>query len=217
MKSSLMRPALALALAVGLTACGGKATFEIAGTVGALQYPGLTLSSNGQTITVAPTTVGTAANVAFAFPNRIDYGDEFDITVTHQPAHQTCVPFSGYQDTAGRLATINAVINCGLVSPTLGGTIGNLKADGLVLTNGSNGGSITLNGVETTAADGTKTVTFPTAFTFPATVNFGITYGITILSQPKNQTCTIVNGTGIMGDTSPDNIAVTCSNPTTTP
>jgi hypothetical protein len=214
-----MRPALALALALSLTACGGKASFEIAGTVTGLQFPGLKLSSNGQTATAAPITAGptngAVTNVTFAFPNRIDYGVEYDITVTQNPDHQTCAPLSGFQDTAGRLATINATIQCNLKSPLLTGKVNGLKADGLVLTNGSTGGTITLNGVTTTATDGTTTtVTFPDSFTFAASVNFGTTYGVTILTQPKNQTCTVVNGTGVMGDLSPDNIAVNCAPPT---
>jgi hypothetical protein len=218
MKSSLMRPALALALALALTACGGgKATFPIAGTVTGLQYSGLTLASNGQTAKVEPKTVGTASDVAFTFAKSIEYGEEYDITITAQPAHQSCNRISGYQDTAGRLATIHATIQCGLLSPQLGGTITGLHADGLVLTNGS-ASSIALNGVSTTATDGTVTVTYPTAFTMPASVTYGTTYGVTVLSQPKGQTCSVANGTGIMGDVAVTNVAVTCvNNPTTTP
>jgi hypothetical protein len=211
MKSSLMRPALALALALGLAACGGKASFTIGGTVNALQYSGLSLASNGQTIKVEPTTVGTASNVNFTFPNRIDYGDLYDITVASQPAHQSCTVISGAKDTAGRFATINARIDCALFAPQVTGKITGLKADGLVLANGSSGGTVTLNGVSTTAADGTVTTTWPSGFTFPTAVTYGQTYGVTVLSQPTGQTCTVTNGAGIMGDVNVDNVAVSCN------
>jgi hypothetical protein len=217
MKSSLMRPALALALALSLTACGGKATFPIGGTVTGLQYSGLSLSSNGQTVKVEPKTVGTAADVDFSFPNSIDYGVEYSISIGAQPAHQSCALISGVEDTAGRLATIHAVIQCLPLAPLLGGTITGLHADGLVLTNGS-ASTITLNGVSTTATDGTVTVTYPTGFTFPAAVTYGDSYGVTVLAQPKDQTCTVANGTGVMGDTAISNVTVTCvDKPATTP
>ena len=56
MKSFLIRPALALALAAGLAGCGGsdKAEFTVGGTVYNLLYPGLKLTTNGTTIDVAP-------------------------------------------------------------------------------------------------------------------------------------------------------------------
>jgi hypothetical protein len=214
MKSSLMRPALvalALAFGIGLAACGGKASFAIGGTANQLQYSGLTVSSNGQTLKVEPATVGTPSDVHFEFPNRIEYGDLYDIKIVGQPAHQSCVLVSGGADTAGRLAIINARIDCALLTPQLGGTISGLKADGLVLTNGSSGGTVALSGTSTTAADGTVTKTWPTAFVFPAKVTYGQTYGVTVLTQPTGQTCTVANGAGIMGDDNVSNVAVTCT------
>jgi hypothetical protein len=209
MKSSLMRPALAVALALGLTACGGKATFPITGSVTNLQYPGLVLETNGQTVTVAPT--GSTTDARFTFPNQLDYGVEYNITVKTQPAHQACSPTTAaVADVAGRLEKIDVNFSCRLVSPTVGGKITGLHANNLVLINGSQGTQLALNGVSTTNTDGTTTITYPTAFTFPATVDFGSTYGITVLTQPDKQTCTVVGGTGVMGDTAVDTIAVNC-------
>jgi hypothetical protein len=209
MKSSFVRPAIALALALGLSACGGKATFTVGGVANNLIYSGLKLSTNGQTISVEPTTVGTPANVEFTFPKSLDYGEVYNITIASLPAHQSCVPYAAFTDTAGRLATIHATINCSLIANALTGKINGLKANGLKLANGSD--TLTLDGASTTNADGTTTTTFPSQFTFAGAVVYGTTYGITILSQPTGQTCAVSpSGVGTMGDTAPTDIEVTC-------
>jgi hypothetical protein len=212
MKSSLMRTALAVALALGLTACGGKATFPITGSVNNLLYDGLVLESNGQTVTVPKASATVAAR--FSFPNTIEYGQEYKITVNKQPAHETCTPdTAAVDDVAGRLEKIDVSFTCTLVSPQLVVTINGLAANGLVLTNGSIS-SGPLNG--TTASDGT--VTYPASYTFPP-VQFGSTYGVTVLTQPsvlpsgqpKAQTCTVANGAGtVTQDDNITNITVTC-------
>jgi hypothetical protein len=210
MMSSFVRPALALALALGLSACGGKASFPITGTVTGLQYPGLVLSTNGQSVTVTPPTVGTASTVPFQFPNGIDYGEVYKIEATSLPAHQGCTLTSGTTDTAGRLEKINAKIDCFLATHTVGGTITGLNADGLVLVNGSLGGTY-----GPVAKDAT-TSAYPPGFTFATPVEYGKTYGVAVLTQPAGQTCTVsANGAGIMADANVTDITVTCvNNPT---
>jgi hypothetical protein len=132
MKFSLARPALALAVMATLASCGGggKATFPINVTVSNLRYPGLVLSTNGQDLTVNPTsatsaTDATVADVVLAFPNQIEYGQQYEVmpkgaVVTNhvpsggaQPKHQTCSPnlFPAY-GTAGQLAKIDIRYAC---------------------------------------------------------------------------------------------------------
>ena len=86
MKSSLIRPALALALALGLSACGGggKAEFTVAGTVNGLVYPGLILITNGMEIAVAPPATPGGV-VTYAFPNKLEYGDEYHVPFKGPP------------------------------------------------------------------------------------------------------------------------------------
>ena len=79
----------------------------------------------------------------------------------------------------------------------VGGTISGLTADGLVLTNGTTGGTFP-------AASGT------TSFTFAAPVVYGTTYGVTVLTQPTGLFCSVTNGAGTMGDAGVTNIAVNC-------
>lgn len=201
MKSFLIRPALALALAAGLAGCGGsdKAEFTVGGVVYNLAYPNLQLTTNGTTIDVAPPAKA-GDTVTYAFPNKLEYGDEYNVQVTRQPLHQTCRLVGSYPtnaDTAGRLAVINIQYNCEINPYAIGGTITGLTAAGLVLANGSTGGTVA------PAKDATS-------YVFPLSVQYGQTYGVTVLAQPEGLTCTVANPTGTMGDAAVANINVAC-------
>ncbi len=198
MKSFFTRRSAAVILALALAACGGKAMFEIKGVVAGpaqnydgLLYNGLVLVNNGGS------DLSVAANAtAFAFPNSIEYGSTFNVTVKTQPAHQHCDVING-NDTAGRLASINIGLGCRILDYSVGGTVTGLTTDGLVLVNGTSGGTNTI-------------VKGATAFTFAATVKYGVSYGVTILKQPTGQTCTVESGTGVMGDANVTGIKVSC-------
>lgn len=193
MKSSFLRPALALALALGLTACGGSATFGVNGTVTGQAYPGLVLTNNGVDLPIA---VGTTT---FSFPGSLEYGETYKVLVKTDPPHQTCEADARYNaDTAGRTAAINVPVVCSINAFTVGGKITGLNAVGLVLTNGTTGGTVTV-------------VKDATVFVFANPVTFDQSYGVTILNQPAGQTCTVTNGVGVMGDAKVDNVQVTCS------
>jgi hypothetical protein len=206
MTLTFMRPATALALALSLAACGGKATFPVSGTIIDLKYEGLILNTNGMDLPVK------AGATSFTFPNALSYGEVYNVTVknnTAQPAHQTCkvaslngpngTIYNGPTDTAGRFGAINIGVLCTTNTIVLSGKIKGLTSAGLQLTNGS---------------DASLTV-LPTdvVFTFPS-VEYGKTYGITVLTQPANQTCSVSNGTGVMTDVAPVDIEVNCVNKT---
>jgi len=195
----------ALTLAAGLSACGGgTSSYTIGGTVVGLQYPGLVLQNNlanDLTITPLPLDGTNVRNVDYSFPNEVDYGDAYSVTVKTQPQHQNCAPSGGAADTAGRLSVISAVIACSLVSNTIGGTITGLASDGLILTNGTNGGTVPVAKVNDV---------YPGTFTFALPVTYNQTYGVTVLQQPATETCSVTNGAGTMGDTKVDTIVVTC-------
>jgi hypothetical protein len=188
MKSSFYRPMMALALALGVTACGGKATFDIKGQVIGLQYNGLVLTDtvSGTKVTVnapVPTTIGTTP---FQLPNSIEYGTPYNVqivtTATDNPPHQTCTVLNG-ADTAGRLATINITVSCSMVPHILGGSITitnktptdftTAEVTGLTLTNGS---------------------TFPAmvaikdqpSYAFGG-IPYGTTYGLILTQQPTKK------------------------------
>lgn len=206
MKFSLVRPALVLAVSLTLASCGGggKATYPINVSVSNLQYDGLTMSTNGMDYTVqkpaSPTTPAT-----FTFPNQIEYGQQYNVVVKTQPAHQTCSPSLTYptnllpKGTAGQLARIQVYYDCVINTYALSGTVTGLTTGtSVVLTNGSNG-SVTV----TAAADGTSN---PISFAM-AKVPYGSSFGVSVLTQPAGLNCTVTggngsdnNGSGVMND-----------------
>jgi len=232
MKFSLARPALALAILATLAACGGggKATFPIYVTVDGLQYPGLVLSTNGQDLAInPPATAG--QQVTAVFPNQIEYGQEYEVApkgavITNhvavggaQPKHQTCSKslFPPY-GTAGQLAKIDIRFVCSIQTYALGGTVKGLTGTGLVLANGSTTGTVPVN----PALDANQK---PTGADVPLAmyqVPYNTTYGVTVLTQPTGQTCTVTGGANGMGGGTMDdaaeaangvsNLLVTCVN-----
>ena len=197
MKLSFLRPSLLLALAVALTACGGKATFDVQGTITGLVYSGLVITNraNSDTVTVP------AGATTFKLSKSIEYGTEYDVAVTTTALHQDCSIGNGVnpgngKDTAGRLASINIIVTCRLNAFSIGGAVSGLSADGLVLVNGS--------------GDQVAVAKAATAFNFPTAVAFDSTFGITVLKQPTGLTCRVANGVGKMGDAAVTNVNVSC-------
>lgn len=187
MKAKFLGAALMAALA--LAACGGKASFTIGGTVFGLNNPGLVLQNGADTLPVP------AGATSFSFPNSISYGTEYNVTVKTHPEHMKCEIGRG-QGSAGSMATINVVVQCVQNTYALGGSVSNLKGEGLTLINGSSSGQLTL------LKDATE-------FTM-GLIPVGTAYGLSVLNQPKNQHCTIVNGTGVMGDGDRRNVIINC-------
>jgi hypothetical protein len=217
MKFSLARPALALAIMATLASCGGggKATFPINVTVSNVQYAGLILSTNGQDLTVnPPATAG--QDVVLTFPNTIEYGQEYEVVpkgatvVNHVatggalPKHQQCSPnlFPAY-GTAGQLARIDIRYACAVIAYPLGGAVKGLTGTGLVLANGSTTGTIAVS----PALDANNA---PTGADVPLVMNnvpYNTTYGVTVLTQPTGQTCTVTGGANGKGGGTMDDAA----------
>lgn len=231
MKFSLARGAIALAATLTLASCGGgKATFPINVSVSGVQYPGLVLSTNGMDLVIdPPATAGAVVNAVF--PNEIEYGQTYDVVPKGQavasdgtvvlgqnPKHQTCNPSSEYPynlptyGTAGQLAKIQVYYVCSINAYSLSGVVKGLTTDGLVLTNGSNGAITVARAVDANSAPTGADVAFAMN-----PVVYNNTYGVTVLTQPTGQTCTVANGVGIMDDTAEaaggiNNLVVTCVN-----
>lgn len=193
MKSSFVRAAFAGALALVLAACGGKEQYTIQGGISGLTENGLVLSSGSQTVSPP------AGATTFAFPNTIEYGETYKVEVKTQPRHQTCEVLRE-DGTAGQMASVQVFVRCFQNEYTLGGTVTGLTVDGLVLANGTSGGTVTIN----------KNAT---GFVFPVTVKDGATYGVTVLTQPAGLVCTVANGVGTMGEAKVTNVVVTCAPP----
>ena len=190
MKLSCLRPLAALLLTLGLAACGGKASYDVSGTITGLSNEGLVLANGSDTL---PRPAG---STTFTFNKRIDYGTEYNITVLTQPAHMNC-SVSGGSGSAGHYLSIDALVTCSQNAYKVGGTVSGLTVDGLVLINGN-----------TT----TNIVKDSTAFTMNGSVAYGSSYGISVFTQPTGLVCKVAPGTGIgtMGEADVTTVQVTC-------
>ena len=191
MKLSCLRPLAALLLTLGLAACGGKASYDVSGTVSNLNNNGLILANSGEELPIA------AGQTSFTFKKRIDYGTDYNITFKQQPAHMTC-SISGGSGSAGHYINISAAVSCSQNTYSVSGTISGLTVDGLVLINGN---------VTTTVAKDAKT------FTLNGAVADGTTYGVGVSTQPKGLLCVVQPGTGAgtMGSANVTNVQIACN------
>lgn len=202
MKFSTLRASAALALILALAGCGGKASFDVSGTVIGLTNPGLKLTMGGNDdVDVVPG----AGDVGFTFSRRLSYGDAYNITVKRNPDHMSCTPYRGTSGTAGQTTSIAAIFSCAQNAYMVTGWVVGLIPVGdndakLVLINGSTSSPATI----VAPTDGSNPV-----FGF-GPVNDGAAYGITVQTQPKGQFCSVVNGSGYMGTDVVRNVQVNC-------
>ncbi|MGK5054269.1 hypothetical protein [Janthinobacterium sp. RB2P8] len=191
MKLSCLRPLAALLLTLGLAACGGKASYDVSGSIGNLNTNGLILANGGEDLPVE------AGQTRFTFKKRIDYGTDYNITVKQQPAHMTC-GISGGSGSAGHYINISAAVSCSQNAYSVGGTISGLTVEGLELING--------NATTTVAKDATT-------FTMASPVADGTTYNVTVTAQPKGLKCEVQPGTGVgtMGEANVTTVKIACN------
>jgi hypothetical protein len=212
MKFHLLRPALVLASSAVLASCGGgssKETYPVKVTVTNVQYPGLVLTTNGQELAI-PVPAKAGDNVVLTFPNGLDYGTYYNVIPKGgtaggggaQPAHQSCASGSVPREygTAGQTASIESArtpaievfYNCTVNTYALSGAVTGLTTDAVTLTliNGSNSQTI---------VTGSAAATAPIGFSL-SNVQYGTSFGVTVLTQPVGYTCTVANGVGVMND-----------------
>lgn len=179
----------AMASVIGLTACGGGSSVTnvaLGGTVTGLTTDGLVLTNNFALVAIP------ANAKTFLFPGRTAVGTGYSVSVQKQPTGQTCSIANG-MGIAGT-SDINIQVSCA-PNHQLGGSINGLSTNGLALANGS-------DVVRPAAGD--------TTFVFPTKVGEGTAYGVTILTQPSPQTCSVVNGSGYMAQTDVTNVQINC-------
>ena len=192
MKSSYLRAGAALACALALSACGGSdGDLVISGEFSGVTKTGLVLQNNGGSdLTITPTNGGFGA---FQFPDLVETDSSYNVTVKTPPSNASgCDVINGAGKVAFHITNIQVI--CKIRQHALKGTITGLTGNNLVLVNGP---------------DRVPVPAGATSFTM-ATVSEDAPYGVTILTQPDNQTCTIANGTGVMGQADVVNVAVTC-------
>jgi len=197
MKSSILRAGVvALACALGLSACGGgSGDLYLTGSVYNVTKDGLVLQNNG-----GDDTAVTSPYTAFQFNNRISTEDQFNITVKSLPSNaKECIVTNG-KARANYYTIAQVRVDCTIKQHALTAKFSNVVGTGLVIVNGADKKEI---------APGTQSIAM-------ATVNEDGPYGITVLTQPAGQTCTVSggangNGTGTMGSTEDTTVTVTCA------
>jgi len=168
----------------------GATSFTLGGTITGLTGAGLVLADGSNTLAVASNTA-----TSFTLPTPIAEASSYDVTVSTQPAGQTCT-VTGGTGTMPAANVTDVVVTCAASSFTLGGTISGLTSGALVL------------------ADGANTVTVDagaTSFTLPTPVAEASSYAVTVTTQPTGLTCSVANASGTMPAANVTDIAVTCT------
>lgn len=194
MKNSYLRAGAALACAIALSACGGSdGELLLGGYVSGVTKTGLVLTNNGGSDYAVPPPNGGEGE--FYFSQLISTDDRYNVQVKSSPSNvidSGCTVENG----AGRAGyhVTSIVVRCVLKTHDLGGSVGNLKSP-LVVVNGSD--KVTIPAGATTFA--------------MAKVAQDSPYGISVLTQPAGQTCTVANAAGTMGSAPINNVAITCT------
>jgi len=193
MKSSYLRAGAALACAVALSACGGSdGQLQLGGTFEGVTKTGLVLTNGGQEKAITPPANGSGSG-SWAFDGLISSDDRYNVEFKSKPSN---VENCEIQNASGRAGyhVYTVYVVCELKRHELSGSISNLKGQ-LVLVNGS---------------DNVTVEAGATSFKM-ANVPEDSPYGVSILRQPADQTCTVSNGSGIIGPNPVTNVAVTCT------
>lgn len=133
------------------------------------------------------------ANGTFTFATSVAEGSPYDITIATQPATQTCTVGNG-TGTMGSTAIGNVQIACSTNSFTVGGTVSGLVGSVVLQNNAGDHLAVSSDG----------------SFVFDTPVAQAGTYNVTVLNQPTTQICTVLNGSGIVGNGNVANLIVSC-------
>jgi hypothetical protein len=211
MKSVYPRAGLALLCAVVLSACGGGSdgSMYLQGSIGGLTKTGLVLINvpTGEKITVAASATG------FQFTRLIAVDESFEIKVDTQPAGAKCIVTDG-KNKANSFTSYRTVVSCTTNPWVLGGKVQGLADDGVA---GNNDGVTLANGPDTVYVAPSATAGADVTFAFANTVGEGSPYGVTVLAQPSNRTCSLtapvtnaVPGAGVMPAGNDNRLVVNC-------
>ncbi|HEX4050584.1 MAG TPA: hypothetical protein VHY19_06895 [Steroidobacteraceae bacterium] len=170
--------------------CGSDTTptYTVGGSISGLAQGNVVLTVNGS----SALTINANAT-SFVFSSAFASGASYSVSVSTQPADQTCTVTHASGTVSSDVT--NIAVNCTTDTFTVGGTISGLSASGLVLQD--NGAS------REQVASGTTTFTLPALAT-------GSTYNVTIESQPSTEVCTVANGSGTMGSANIIDVAISC-------
>ncbi len=176
---------------VEVTCTTNTVTKTIGGTLSGL--------SGGETVVLQNNNgdnLSLSTNGSFTFSTPVAQGTTYSVTVLTQPTTQTCMVTNG-SGTVGSSNVTNVAVTCTTNTRTVGGSLSGLSGGETVVLQNNNGDNLSLS------ANG--------SFTFSTPVAQGTPYSVTILTQPPSQTCTVMNGSGIIGASNVTNVTVLCS------
>jgi hypothetical protein len=199
MKSRMLR-GVATSCALVLAGCGDGTTappatprFTVGGTVVGLSGSGLVLQYNG-----GANLAVSAGATSFTFPTQANEGTAYVVSVATQPStpSQTCT----VGNATGTIiaAVVSITVACTTNTYTVGGPIIGLSGSGL--------------GLRLNSGDVLPITVGSTVYAFPAVAS-GTAFSIAVASQPASpaQTCTVPNGTGVVGAINLTSVAVNCA------
>jgi hypothetical protein len=203
-KKQTAKFAILSALLAALTGCaatedsssGSGSRYVLEVSVSGLQQGKNVVLSSGQSTATNVFTeneaLGITTDGTYSFGS-FTSGTSFNITVLQQPVSQTCTVTSGESSLN---ASTTVAVACTSESYTISGTVvGMLSGQSVTLQNNS-GDNLT--------------VSSNTSFSFTTKVASGVTYLVTVLTQPTGQTCTPNLNSGVVSDNVSD-VSIICS------
>jgi trimeric autotransporter adhesin len=179
------------AMALGISGCDDSNS-ELA-----LMTIGGTVTGLAGSVTLVNTTRDSqlivSADGTFTFATRQGESSPYSVAVLTQPAGQTCTVTNGSGTVGGANVTDVSVV-CAANTVTLGGTVSGLSGTVILQRAGGEALSISGNG----------------AFAFPTPVAEGSIYAVNVKIQPAGGTCTVTQGSGVVGSANVTNVAVAC-------
>jgi len=205
MKSLFLRSGAVLACALTLASCGGSnGNLLLGGAVVGVNRDGLVLQNNG-----GPDLAVVAPYTNFSFPQLIGNDADYNVTIKSSPSNAVCVA-SNNKGKSSNFDVTNVLIACTINTYDLGGSVSGLTSNGLVLINGADRQTIPAGATTFTMTVDTGNKDSNGKPILTGKVGDGAPYGVTVLTQPANQTCTVGNGTGTMGPAPVTNVQITC-------
>ena len=172
------------------TIAAGGTVYTVGGTVSGLNGSNLMLRLNGGN------DLPVTGNGNFSFSGGLVDGATYVVTVATQPTGpmQECVVTNG-SGTINDADVSDVAINCtDLVTYSVGGTVNGLVGTGLALS---------LNGGPGLPVAGST-------FTFPDEMLSGDSYSVVVSNPPTGQSCSVSNGSGVIGSSDVTDVVVDC-------
>lgn len=166
-------------------------TYTIGGTLSDLiTGRSITLLDNGTSA------LKLTKNGTFAFKTALKSGTAYKVTISIQPAGETCAVTAG-SGTVGTSNVTSVKVACTPNDYTIGGTVSGLNSGASVtlLDNGTDSLKVTANG----------------AFTFAKPVASGSAYKVAVSVQPTGETCTVTAGSGTVVSSNVTTVVVACA------